>query len=137
MQHDVCTLSRGHGGVFGVLMFTLNPFQKSLAVCLLVLFFTGCNQQEFYEKEFLEGVGIPEDTKEIPDNLDDEPKVVDNTTGGSTSGGSTTGGSTSGGSTTGGSTSGGSTTGGSTSGGSTTGGSTSGGSTTGGSTSGG
>ena len=118
-------------------MFTFNTFQKSLAVSLLVLFFTGCNQQEFYEKEFLEGVGVPDDVIELPD----EPKVADNTAGntdgGVTSGGSTDGGSTSGGSTDGGSTSGGSTTGGSTSGGSTSGGSTDGGSTSGGSTDGG
>jgi hypothetical protein len=114
-------------------MFTFNNFQKSLAVTLLVLFFTGCNQQEFYEKEFLEGVGIPEDTIDLPD----EPKIADSTTGGSTDGGSTSGGSTDGGSTSGGSTDGGSTSGGSTDGGSTSGGSTDGGSTSGGSTDGG
>jgi len=114
-------------------MKTISTIQKSLAVSVLVLLFTGCNQQEFYEKEFLEGVGVPEDIVEIPDI----PKIADNTDGGSTSSGSTSGGSTTGGSTTGGSTSGGSTTGGSTTGGSTTGGSTTGGSTTGGSTTGG
>ncbi len=132
-------------------MFTFNTFQKSLAVSLLVLFFTGCNQQEFYEKEFLEGVGVPEDTIEIPEDIAEEipdTKIADNSDGGlsdggltdagSTDGGSTTGGSTTGGSTTGGSGStGGSTDGGSTSGGSTDGGSTSGGSTDGGSTDGG
>jgi hypothetical protein len=121
-------------------MFTINTIQKSLAVSLLVLFFTGCNQQEFYEKEFLEGVGVPEGTIEIPENIAKEipdTKIADNNDGGFTDGGGSTGGSTSGGSTDGGSTTGGSTSGGSTDGGSTSGGSTGGGSTSGGSTGGG
>tara|TARA_R110002072_G_scaffold64203_3_gene159520 strand:- start:129807 stop:130961 length:1155 start_codon:yes stop_codon:yes gene_type:complete len=42
----------------------------SLAYPLIALLITGCNQQEFYEKSFLEGVGIPdapEEILEIPD----------------------------------------------------------------------
>ncbi len=137
-------------------MFTLNAFQKSLAVSLLVLLFTSCNQQEFYEKEFLEGVGVPDDTITVADDnnndLDlppDTPIIVDSgdndpsstsggtTDPGSTSGGTTDPGSTSGGTTDPGSTSGGTTDPGSTSGGTTDPGSTSGGTTDPGSTSGG
>ena len=109
-------------------MFTLNSYQKSFAATLFVLLFTGCNQQEFYEKEFLAGVGIPDDTITIPDN-------GGTTSGGSTSGGSTTGGNVDGGSTTGGSSTGGTSTAGSTTG-SSTGGSSTGGTSTAGSTTG-
>jgi len=55
-------------------MLTRKQVQKSLAISMLVLFLSACNNQEFYEKEFLEGVGVPDDTISLPD----VPTVADN-----------------------------------------------------------
>jgi hypothetical protein len=55
-------------------MFNFKQVQKSLAISMLLMSITACNQQEFYEKEFLEGVGVPDDTINLPD----VPTVADN-----------------------------------------------------------
>jgi hypothetical protein len=87
----VAFISHSRGGVIhkrqlalsGVLMLTLKQVQKSLAISMLVLFVSACNNQEFYEKEFLEGVGVPDDTIDIPSVPTDptlvEPSPVDPT----------------------------------------------------------
>jgi hypothetical protein len=49
--------------------------QKSLALMLILFALTACNQQEFYEKEFLEGVGIPDD-EVIPESSPDQDSRV-------------------------------------------------------------
>lgn len=105
-----------------------------------LVFFAGCQEAAFYEKEALVDLYRPDEIEvgegQISGSLDDGSTDGGSTDGGSSDGGSTDGGSTDGGSD-GGSTDGGSTDGGSTNGGSTDGGSTDGGSTDGGSTDGG
>lgn len=60
------------------------PFKRSLLLSTTLLFFiTGCNEQEFFEKEYLDGAGVPDDP-------------ITNT-GGGTGGGGTGGGGTGGG----------------------------------------
>ncbi len=54
--------------------------QKSLVLFIALVAFSSCNQQEFYEKEYLEGAGVP-DEEIIPDaapELDDEISSDDN-----------------------------------------------------------
>ena len=57
---------------------------KSLAIFSVLLALSSCNQQEFYEKEFLEGVGVPDEEvapeatpeggqTETPDTNEDDP----------------------------------------------------------------
>jgi hypothetical protein len=77
--------------------------KKSLLAFAFIFGLVGCNQQEFYEKEYLEGLGVPD---EIP--VDEERIPVDEPTnnpanpnnGGGTNGGGTSGGGTNGGGTT-------------------------------------
>ena len=61
---------------FGV--FMLNLIKNPLLAAFLVLTLAGCNSQEFYEKEFLDGVGVPEDFREIPDNLSENENTPNN-----------------------------------------------------------
>jgi len=133
--------------------------QKSLVICIVLFALTGCNEQEFYEKEFLEGAGVP-DEQILPDINPDSPisddSIVDdadddsvggvittpttpddsddadngNTDGGDTDSGNTDGGDTDGGNTDGGDTDGGNTDGGDTDGGDTDGGNNGGGGST-------
>ncbi len=50
--------------------------QKSLVIFIVLFSLTGCNEQEFYEKEFLEGAGVP-DEQILPDINPDSPVVDD------------------------------------------------------------
>ncbi len=96
--------------------FTSSTLRMSLAYPLIILLMTGCNQQEFYEKSFLEGVGVPDapdEILEIPDN----PTAGGGNTGGGNNGGGNNGGGNNGGGNNGGGNNGGGNNGGGNNGG--------------------
>ncbi|PIP94206.1 MAG: hypothetical protein COW78_11385 [Bdellovibrio sp. CG22_combo_CG10-13_8_21_14_all_39_27] len=80
-------------------MTFITKINRHLSLILLIAALSGCNQQEFYQKEFLEGVGVPDDHKlkdpaAIPDDPSTGGTVTDPGTGGGTTDPGTGGGTT-------------------------------------------
>ena len=92
-------------------------FKKFSLILSLLVTFVSCQEQEFYEKEFLEGVGVDRPAPKNDDGNGGNNDGGTNTGGTNTGGGNTGGGNTGGGNTGGGNTGGGNTGGGNTGGG--------------------
>jgi hypothetical protein len=41
--------------------FNFTSYKKTISILFMLAFLVGCNQQEFYEKEYLDGVGVEDD----------------------------------------------------------------------------